>query len=281
MQQMNPYLQQALMQRQGAYGMSQQGMMPQGQSPMMGGQQSPMMSQQQPPQQSSMMGATSAPMGTSSALPSPFPTMGETIGGTIPGMGAIAGGFLSVNPAEEAMKYASTLGEAVAPYFDPYIEAGLGALDILYDEYGNLITDPNQIYNKLAAGFEASPGYEYNYNQAMNASNSAAAAGGMLGSPAHTQQSQEMATQLANQDYYNYLDRMMSLYSTGLGGMGEINQMGYGASNQMAAYMAQQIMAEAYLAAMAAKFQNAQTGSMLGGIADVGMALMSPSSILF
>lgn len=258
---MNQYLQKALMSRQSAQGMS-----PYGQSPMMG--------QQQPPQQSPMMmGTSSGQMNTNSSAASAASPALSAISpamGIISGVGSALGSLYSINPADEAMGYVSQLGETVGPYFDPYIDAGLGALDTLYDEYGNLISNPQSIYDMLASGFQASPGYQYNYDQAMNASNSAAAAGGMLGSPAHTQQSQEMAMQLANQDYYNYLDNMTSLYSMGLGGMGDINQMGYGASNQMANYMAQELMAQAYLAAMSAKFKNAQTGGLIGGIVGLG-----------
>lgn len=122
-------------------------------------------------------------------------------------------------------------------YFGGYIEEGDVALQTLAEQYTMLLNDPAAMQAMLGAGFEESPGYQYQYEQAMNASNQANAAGGMLGTPAHTQQSMGTASGLAQQDYANYYNRNADLYQTGMKTATGINQMGYNANAAVAGGM--------------------------------------------
>ncbi len=183
------------------------------------------------------------------------------------GLGGISSGLMGLfnNPADAAMQQSDKLQSTIAPYYDPWINAGRTALPTVMGQYSQLINDPASIYNMLGAGFESSPGYQYNYDQSMNGINQAAAAGGMLGSPSHQQQAGTQASALANQDYYNYMGGMQNLYGTGLSGMQGINQMGYNASDAMGSMLGQNIMNQAMLAAMMSKQQNSSMGGLLGG----------------
>ena len=123
----------------------------------------------------------------------------------------------------------------------PYVTAGQATLPIQAGQYQNLVNqanplgnylglanDPNAILSRFGAGFQQSPGYQYQVDQMTKASNNAAAQGGYIGSP---QQQEYMAGQiggLANQDYNQYLNQVMGLYGQGLQGMG--NMYGQGLS---------------------------------------------------
>lgn len=190
--------------------------------------------------------------------------------------GSAANLLFGKNPANEAMKYAGKVGETVSPYYKPYIGAGQRSLNTLEQQYNQLINNPQAIMQMLGGSFEQSPGYQFQYDQAMNASNNASAAGGMLGSPAHQQQSATLATNLANQDYYNYLGHMQNLYGTGLEGYQGLNAMGYNASDALAGYLAQELMAQAGIAAKAAQYRNQSIGGLFGGLAGLGSSFLSP-----
>lgn len=136
------------------------------------------------------------------------------------------------NPADSALPYMQNIPGMVKPIYDPYMNAGQSSLATLMAQYGSLVNDPNKIMNMLGSGYKQSPGYQFQMNQGMNAANNAAAAGGMIGTGAHQNDSAAIASNLANKDYMDYLGSMMGLYSQGLGGLGQINQMGYGASNE-------------------------------------------------
>ena len=70
-----------------------------------------------------------------------------------------------------------------------------------------MVNDPNALYSKFGQGFQQSPGYKFQVDQATNAANSAASAGGMLGTPAEQQQLAGTVGGLANQDFYNYMNQ--------------------------------------------------------------------------
>lgn len=136
------------------------------------------------------------------------------------------------NPADSALPYMQNIPGMVKPIYDPYMNAGQNSLSTLMSQYNSLINDPAKVMNMLGSGFQESPGYQFNMNQGMNAAKNAAASGGMLGTQAHQNDAASIASNLANQEYMNYLGNAMNLYTGGLNGLSGINEMGYGASNE-------------------------------------------------
>lgn len=229
--------------------------------------------------------------------------MGLTFGAG--GLGAGLAGMMGGggdNPYDAASKYYDQVPGAIKPYFQPYIGAGQDAMGKLQGQYGNLLgnyggiqgqynqlmNDPNGMMNKIGSGYQKSPGFDWQMNQGMNAANNAAAAGGMAGSPQHQQQASTMATGLANQDYYNYMNHALGmygmglqgnqgLYNQGLQGMQGMNQMGYDASNQLAGGLANSLMNQGNLAYSGQAAQNqaqgSQWGDIMGGLSTLAMFL--------
>lgn len=154
-------------------------------------------------------------------------------------------------------------------YYGPYIEAGMRAMPTLEEQYNLLLTNPTAVNEMLASGFQTSPGYDFQMEQAMNAANMAGAAGGMAGTPAHQQQAMGYAQGLANQDYWNYMNQMTGLYGTGLGVAQDINQMGYGASTGAAQGMGNYMGALMGMEYSAQQSQNDMLASLLGGAASI------------
>lgn len=163
-----------------------------------------------------------------------------------------------------ANSYLEQMKKYTDQYMNPYIDKGQGAMNILYDKSGQLINDPNAVYNKMAAGYTQSPGYQYNLDQATNASNNAAAAGGFVGSPAQQQEMQKTASGLASQDFNQYMNNQMSLFNTGMGSMGNINQMGFGASTNALNSINQMLQAQAQLKYSSDVNKNQSSGGLLG-----------------
>lgn len=84
--------------------------------------------------------------------------------------------------------------------------------------FGQLVSNPGQVMNQLGQGFQSSPGYQFEMNQALDAAQRAASAGGMAGSPAHQQTNMELAQGLASKDYNQYMQNAMNMYGQGLAG---------------------------------------------------------------
>jgi hypothetical protein len=193
--------------------------------------------------------------------------------------GAGLGGLFSnqQNPYNSASPYLNQVPGTISPYYNPYIQAGQGALGQLQGQYGNMINNPMALYNKVASGYQASPGYQWQLGQGLNAINNVASAGGMAGSPQHQQQAGTLATGLANQDYYNYLNNALGsaqgMYGAGIQGLQGLGQMGLGASNELANSLGNNLLTQGNLAFSGQAAQNQaqgqEWGSIFGGLGSL------------
>lgn len=182
------------------------------------------------------------------------------------------------NPSKEANKYLNQVPGQLHPYYDPYVEAGRQALPTLQEQFSSLLNNPSDLLSSIGGNFQQSPGYQWNLDQAMQAQNNAAAAGGYVGTPQHQQQAATVASGLANQDYYNYIDRAMQNYMTGLEGTSGINQMGYGAGADLSQMLSSLLMNQGQLAYENQAAKNRKDESTWSGI---GGALGGIASMLF
>ena len=189
------------------------------------------------------------------------------VGGLGAGLGGMIGqGLGQQNYMQAANPYLQQMQPGIDKYLSPYINAGAGAMGTLQDQYGKLLNDPNSILNKFGSGYQQSPGYQQNVNEATRASNNAAAAGGFIGSP---QQQADLAKEIggyANQDYNQYLNNVLGLYGQGLSGMGNIGQMGYGASQGAMNSLNDMLKSQAMLAYTNSANQSESAGGMGAGL---------------
>jgi hypothetical protein len=181
-------------------------------------------------------------------------------------LGSILGYNMYQNPADAGKKYTDQIAGTITPYYQPYIDAGQTAMNTLMPQLQGLISDPAGMMNQMGSSFQQSPGYQYNVEQQTNAANQAAAAGGMVGSPSEQQALAGDISGIANQDYYNYLNHVLKMFSGGMQGMQGINQMGYGASNELAQSLANALMTQSKMAMAGAAGQNQATGGLIGGV---------------
>lgn len=172
------------------------------------------------------------------------------------------------NPASHAMGYLNQIPGYLNQYLSPYINAGQNALPILQNQYSQLM-NPNFI-NQFGQGFQQSPGFNFQVNQATNAANRTAAAGGMLGSPEEQQNLATTVSGLANQDYYNWLQHAMGAYGTGLSGEQNLYNTGFNASNNLSDSLASALMSQANLSYAGQANQNQMFGGLIGGLMGLG-----------
>ncbi len=183
------------------------------------------------------------------------------------GLGSLFSNFQ--NPAEGASDIIGQIPGRISPYYQPYMNAGQQMLPQLQQQYGGLMNDPGGRLNQIGQGFHQSPGFKFALDQALQGAGHAAAAGGMAGTPQHEYQNMEIASQLGNQDYYNWLGGATGLYGAGLQGGNNLAHMGYDASNSMASQIAQAMAAQAKLEYEGQNAENQHSGggwgSLLGG----------------
>lgn len=193
--------------------------------------------------------------------------------GIFGGLGGMLFDSQQTSPSEAASPYLNQIPGQVHQQLDPYAEAGKQAIPTLQDQYSGLLSHPEMLMSKIGSTFQQSPGYEWQKNQALGAINRSAAAGGMLGTPQNQQQAGEVAGQLANQDYYNYVGNILNLFNRGL--TGTENMFGTGAQTA-------QSLAEQLTRALVGQANNAYEGQAAsnkqGGI-DMGALLQGAGAL--
>lgn len=188
--------------------------------------------------------------------------------GNMAQFGALPGFFMPgrEDPSKDAMEYLHRIPGDISKYYDPYINAGTQSLPILQNQFNELLNSPGGMVNRIGQGFQQSPGFKFALNQALQGAGHAAAAGGMAGSPMHEQQNMEIATQLGNQDYYNWLNKSLGLYGMGLEGERGLAAGGLQAGSSMADQIAQMLAAKAKLSYESALQENQATSGNIGNL---------------
>lgn len=149
------------------------------------------------------------------------------VGSVIGGLGGLfGGGGRDSSGMEDAINRASALQYAAAQraqgfteqelqnarnYMRPYVDAGGNALSL----YGGLLNVPGFDSVDPTATLRATPGYDWQMSQGVNALDRSAAARGMLGSGAQGKALTKFGQGLGDQTYNNYLNRLQGLVSSG------------------------------------------------------------------
>lgn len=196
------------------------------------------------------------------------------IGGGLAGLGqGIYNSFFAKDPAKGAMGYLNQIPGQISPYYNPYVNAGQSALGNVQGQYSNLLNDPSALIQKLSQGYQQSPGFNFQRDQGLQAINNASAAGGMAGSMQHQQQAGELATNLSNQDFQQYLQHALGLYGQGLQGMQGLSDQGLNAGNTLAQLLGHNLENQSQLSYAGTANQNKTKsggfGDILGGIGSL------------
>ena len=178
------------------------------------------------------------------------------------------------NPADVAHRYIGQIPGQTAGYYQPYIQAGQEALPGLQGQYGELLNDPGGKFNKIGEGFHESPGFQFALQQALQGANHAAAAGGMAGSPQNQQQDMSLATNLANQDYYNWMQGATGLYGQGLQGQQGLAGLGQQSASSLADMVAQSLAQQGQYAYEGQAAKNQAKNSLWSNLGS-GLGLLS------
>jgi hypothetical protein len=177
------------------------------------------------------------------------------------------------NPAEGAQGYIGQIPAYMQQYYAPYMNSGQAALPQLSGIYQNMIQRPGGLENDIGAGYKQSPGFDFALKQALNAATHASAAGGMAGSPAHQQESMDIASGLASRDYNQWLQNAMGLYNQGVEGFGQFPKYGLAASSSMADQIAQALAQQANMQMYGDVYKKQQKqgnwGGILGGVGSL------------
>lgn len=195
------------------------------------------------------------------------------------GGGALAGAAGGMfgdwkNPADAAMGDMNQIPGQIDRYLQPYINQGNQQYAGLNDQYSRLMNDPGGRINQIGASYHQSPGFQFALQQALQGAGHGAAAGGMAGSPQHEQQNMGLATNLANQDYNQYLQNALGQYDVGLSGSQGIYNTGARAGMSAGEDMASYFANRAKLNYEGQNAENQHNGGIFGNMAGAAAAFL-------
>lgn len=172
--------------------------------------------------------------------------------------------FGQSNPANAAAPYYAQMPGMFQQMYGPYTQGGQWAQGQLEGPTSQLLSNPGAFVNSVGANYQSSPGFNWQLQQAMMAGNQSAAAGGMAGSQQNQQQNMGIATQLANQNYYQYLQNAMGAFNTGYAGAQNIYGIGANAAGQQAENTGQAMNSAANNASAGTQWQNNVNATGIG-----------------
>lgn len=196
-----------------------------------------------------------------------FMQMGQQMGRQT---GDLASGIMGLldykSPSSAGMPYLNQIQGINQQYLNPYNIAGQRAMSNLQGQYGQLTSHPGEMLNQIGQDYHQSPGFQFALQQALQGAGHGAAAGGMAGSPMQQQQNMGIATQMGNQDYYNWLNNAQNMYGMGLQGEQGMMNTGFGAASGMSDNISQALADQA---AMAYQGQNASNQNQAASWGDI------------
>ena len=172
-------------------------------------------------------------------------------------------GFSHANPATEANKYLNQIPGMGHQQFDPYIQQGQQAYGALNPQFMQMLQDPGAFRSKLMEGYDPSQDYKNQQEEVMKAIQGNAAAGGSAGSDFSNKQAGEMTNKLLGADKQNYLNSVLGIQNTGMGGEQGFQQQGFGANQSLAELLQGALNQQGGLAFQGAQNQNQQNNQLM------------------
>jgi hypothetical protein len=185
------------------------------------------------------------------------------------GAGQIINNTNFKNPYQTGSDELDKILASLPDYYKNYINTGNQMGPQLQQGYGQLMSNPQDVINKVGQGYQQSPGFAFAKDQALQAEQHAENAGGMAGSLQNQQKQGQLATNLANQDYWHYMDNALGQMDFGYSGGQNLYNTGATASQNLGENYANIMAAKAKMMQQAQQAQNQSQGSKTAGWLDL------------
>lgn len=196
---------------------------------------------------------------------SAFGPWGAAIGAGIGGLtGGLTGGGQQ-DPMKDARKYLSQIPGIGKQYYNPFIDRGARAGNLLEGEYGKLL-NPTSFMDDIMKNYKLSEGAMYERDKLGKGIGSTAAAGGFAGTPEHQRAYGEMADKIMSGDMQEYLSNALGIYGQGLQGEQGFNDQGFDASKSLVDLLGGTLSSEAGMGFQGANQNNADRQSWLNAL---------------
>jgi hypothetical protein len=177
------------------------------------------------------------------------------------------GGGQKSNPMGDANQFLNQIPGVAHQGYDPYVNTGLDATNKTKWQYESLMNDPIAFINKLMEGYKPSEGYNFQKDQLTKEMGNTAAAGGIAGTPLDQMNQAEGIQGLLSKDMQQFLQNVLGVFNTGLGGEEGIAGRGFDASKYLTDALGGALNQQGGLAFQNAQQNNSDKNSWYKGLA--------------
>lgn len=170
------------------------------------------------------------------------------------------------DPKSEANKYLNQIPDVEKSYYNPFIQGGQQAGNVLSGAYGNMLNDPTEFINNILAKYKESPGAQYQSGLLTKGIANTAAAGGYAGTPEAQREYAETAQNVMSGDMQQFLQNALGVYGTGLSGEQDFYNKGFTASGSLADAIASVLGSQGGLAFNQATQSNMDRQAMMNAL---------------
>lgn len=194
---------------------------------------------------------------------------GSAIAKGVGGSDAVSSGAAQANGiSQQAINTATANYGADRGNAQPFLTAGTSATNQLANLYG---LNGSDAAGSAMSQFTASPGYQYQVDQGLRGVDAGAASQGLLRSGATLKAEQTLGSNLANQDFGNYVNRLSGLANVGLQGATLDNQ----STNSLNTLLSKQTSDMSATANTAATNQASIYGNTVGGLSSAATGFLN------
>lgn len=170
------------------------------------------------------------------------------------------------NPADAAMPYLNQISGMEHQAYDPYIQHGNDAYNVLNPQYSHMASDPTAFLEQIMKGYEPSKAYQLRRDETQRAAGNTAAAGGMRGSINDITNQARLTDSLLGEDMQQWLNNVLGLQKQGLEGEQGFYNTGFNATKGLTGDLANVLGTQAGLAFQGQANQNQSRNDLLSGL---------------
>ena len=137
------------------------------------------------------------------------------------------------DPMAEAKPFLDQARQTSAATYNPFIEQGGRARDMLEPQYGNMTQNPGDFISKILEQYSQSPGAKFQEDRGLQAMRNSAAAGGFSGTGYDQEQQGEFAQNLSSQDMQQWLQNVLGAQGAGMAGLEGMTDRGFNAGSNL------------------------------------------------
>ncbi len=136
--------------------------------------------------------------------------------------------MLSGNKGQkQANRHLEQIGQQGREFYNPYIQRGQEAQGQLNPMYEQMSQDPQAFLDNILGSYQQSQGFQRQQQNALQAGNNSAAAGGFAGTMQHRNDQMDLARAMQGEDMDKFLQQILGIQGAGMGALQGQADRGY------------------------------------------------------